>query len=43
MGERPHKAVLGEMTGHLLAYVSVGDTLVIYAWPLGNEGRKHYG
>ena len=42
MGERPHKAVLGELEGHLLGKVPGRDTLVVYAWPLGNEGRKHY-
>ncbi|MCR9105747.1 MAG: hypothetical protein NXI15_10680 [Gammaproteobacteria bacterium] len=41
-GEMRH-AVLGQLEGQLLAPVAAGQTLVVYAWPMGNDGRKHYG
>ena len=42
-GEDPQLAVLGELTGEILQPVPGSDPLVVYAWPLGREGRKAYG
>ncbi len=41
-GETVH-AVLGELDGEILRPVQGADPLVVYAWPLGREGRKYYG
>ena len=35
-------AVLGELAGDLRRAVPAGQPLVVFAWPLGSEGRKHY-
>jgi hypothetical protein len=43
MGDCPPAAVLGELEAHLIADVPGGEPLLVYAWPLGNEGRKYYG
>ncbi len=40
LGERPRPAVLGELQAELLAAVPGDEPLVVYAWPLGREGRK---
>lgn len=42
MGASPRPAVLGELQGHLIKDVPGGESLVVYAWPLGSEGRKYY-
>lgn len=42
MGSAPRPAVLGELTGELRRAVPGGETLVVYAWPISAEGRKHY-
>ncbi len=41
MGATPRLAVLGELEGHLMADVPGDATLVVYAWPLGRDGRKY--
>ncbi|HEY6131006.1 MAG TPA: hypothetical protein VIV27_03260 [Halioglobus sp.] len=33
-------AVLGELAGELHVVVSAADSLIVFAWPLGVEGRK---
>ena len=35
-------ALLGELTGELLAPVGGTEPLVVYAWRIGQEGRKFY-
>lgn len=42
MGERLHPAVLGELLGELFAPIPGAAPLVVYAWPLGEDGRKFY-
>ena len=42
MGEHPRPAVLGELTAELLAPVPGDAELIVYGWPLGNKGRKHW-
>ncbi len=42
MGPQPRPAVLGELEGRIDARVAGGQDLVVYAWPLGEEGRKVY-
>ena len=42
LGERPEPAVLGELHAERLAAVPGDRTLVVYAWPLGRDGRKCY-
>ena len=42
LGERLRPALLGELVAELRADVSAAAPLVVYAWPLGSEGRKHY-
>lgn len=42
LGEQLRPALLGELTAELRAVVSGATPLVVYAWPLGNEGRKYY-
>lgn len=42
LGERPEPAVLGELHAERLAPVPGDGALVVYAWPLGREGRKCY-
>ena len=36
-------ALLGELTAEIYREVSGEQPLVVYAWPLGSEGRKFYG
>lgn len=43
MGERPRPAVLGELQVERIADVPGDEDLVVFAWPLGQEGRKLYG
>lgn len=43
MGGKLRHAVLGELDGEILRSVGGADPLVVYAWPLGHEGRKFYG
>ena len=40
MGKQPRPAVLGELQLRILEKVSGNETLVVFAWPLGQEGRK---
>lgn len=40
LGEHPRPAVLGELSVQRFAPVPGGEDLVVYAWPLGREGRK---
>ncbi len=42
MGDDIRPAVLGELDGELRADVPGSETLVVYAWPMGGEGRKHH-
>ena len=42
MGENIRPAVLGELDGELLEPVAGSDPLVVYAWPMGEDGRKLY-
>jgi hypothetical protein len=40
-GSPPH--VLGRLEGWVHGQLSIGDELVVIAWPLGHEGRKRWG
>jgi len=42
LGGTLRPAVLGELTGELRAPVSGDQPLVVFAWPLGEDGRKFY-
>ena len=41
-GARLRPAVLGELVGQLFAAVPGSEPLIVYAWPLGEDGRKFY-
>ena len=41
-GEELRPAVLGQLEGELREPVKGTDPLIVYAWPLGGEGRKIY-
>ncbi len=43
MGKQPRPAVLGELQLNMLEGVPGDETLVVFAWPLGQDGRKLYG
>lgn len=43
MGAQLRPAVLGELTGEIKTAVACDYPLIVYAWPLGCEGRKYYG
>ncbi len=43
MGQRPRPAVLGELQLKMLGRVPGDEILVVFAWPLGQDGRKLYG
>ncbi len=36
-------ALLGELTAELYAPVPAAEELIVFTWPRGNEGRKHWG
>lgn len=40
MGKQPRPAVLGELQLKILETVPGNEPLVVFAWPLGQEGRK---
>jgi hypothetical protein len=42
LGHEPRPAVLGELHAELLEPVPGDRDLVVYAWPLGEAGRKRY-
>ena len=42
MGENIRPAVLGELQAHLVSAIAGRQELVVYAWPLGEDGRKLY-
>ncbi len=42
-GGSPPMALLGELTSKILTDIPGDDTLVVYCWPLGREGRKGWG
>lgn len=42
MGDTPLTAMLGELSAQLYDTVAGDQPLVVYAWPLGKKGRKHY-
>ncbi len=43
VGDTLRPAVLGQLEGEIHASVPGDAPLVVYAWPLGGEGRKIYG
>ena len=43
MGKQPRPAVLGELQLKMLGNVPGDEALVVFAWPLGQDGRKLYG
>lgn len=43
MGETMVPVLLGELVADLRKPVPAAEELVVYAWPLGMEGRKYYG
>jgi hypothetical protein len=42
LGSTLRPAVLGELAGELRAAVGGDQPLVVYAWPLGEDGRKYF-
>ena len=42
MGDDIRPAVLGELQAELMQPVPGDRPLVVYAWPIGGEGRKRY-
>lgn len=42
LGAQLRPALLGELAGELRGAVAGAQPLVVYAWPLGSEGRKYY-
>jgi len=40
MGPEPRPALLGQLEGRVVASVAGGQDLVVFAWPLGEDGRK---
>jgi hypothetical protein len=42
LGTTLRPAVLGELVGELRRPVADEESLVVYAWPLGEDGRKYY-
>lgn len=42
MGAEPRAAVLGELTAQVQQAVAGDQELIVFAWPLGREGRKHW-
>ena len=42
MGENTRPAVLGELQADLPLAVPGDQPLVVFAWPLGQDGRKRY-
>lgn len=42
MGPEPRPALLGQLEGRVAAPARGGQDLVVYAWPLGEDGRKVY-
>lgn len=42
MGSELRTALLGELVGELYTSVAGGQPLIVYAWPLGVDGRKFY-
>ena len=40
MGPEPRPALLGQLEGRIVAPVAGGQDLVVFAWPLGEDGRK---
>ncbi|QFU75893.1 hypothetical protein EY643_09590 [Halioglobus maricola] len=42
MGGELRHAVLGQLDGEIIEPVSGSEELVVYAWPLGQEGRKYF-
>lgn len=43
MGGELRPALLGELVGDLRSPLEGSAPLLVYSWPLGNEGRKYYG
>jgi hypothetical protein len=43
LGENMVPVLLGELVAELRAPVPGNEPLIVYAWPLGREGRKAYG
>ena len=42
MGGKEIASVLGQLDAEINATVKGGEPLIVYSWPLGNDGRKHY-
>jgi hypothetical protein len=42
MGGKEIASVLGQLDVEITAPVKGGQPLIVYSWPLGNEGRKYY-
>jgi hypothetical protein len=42
MGGKELSAVLGQLDAEIAGVVAGGEPLIVYAWPLGSEGRKHF-
>jgi len=43
VGDSPRPMLLGELMAEIFVPVPGKETLIVYGWPLGSEGRKHYG
>jgi hypothetical protein len=43
VGDRPGPMLLGELTAEILKPVPGADSLLVFSWPLGVEGRKFHG
>ena len=41
--EPKNPVLLGRLTASLQEPVRVGERHVVFGWPVGREGRKHYG
>lgn len=42
MGNEPRPALLGELVGELYSSAAGQQPLIVYAWPMGVDGRKFY-
>lgn len=41
LGRRPRPLVLGRLTGRILTAPRPGDPIIVQAWPVASEGRRH--
>jgi len=42
VGETPRPALLGQLEGQVMRSIRANDPLVVYSWPIGEDGRKLY-